>query len=329
MTSDATARRRARARSTRHDRHADTDDRDEELGRHRAAIDALDREILARLNERAAHAQAIGALKGGGAAYRPEREAQVLRAPAGGEPGPLPNEAVAGIFRQVMSACLALEQTLRIAYLGPAGTFSHAAVGKHFGAVRRRACRARRSTTCSARPRAGRPTTPSCRSRIRPRARSAARSTSCARPTLVDLRRDQAARPAEPAVERAATLDDDHARLFARAVARAVRAVARAHLPAVPRVAGGEQRRGRAPRRGRAGRRGDRRRDRRGDLRARRRSRRTSRTSRTTRRASGCWAASASPPSGRDETSLVMSAPNRPGAVHALLEPLREARRVA
>ena len=47
--------------------------------------------------------------------------------------GRSPNEAVTGVFREVMSACLALEQTLRIAYLGPAGTFSHAAVGKHFG----------------------------------------------------------------------------------------------------------------------------------------------------------------------------------------------------
>ena len=54
------------------------DDRDPELARHRAAIDGLDREILERLNARAAHAKSIGALKGRGPAYRPEREAQVL-----------------------------------------------------------------------------------------------------------------------------------------------------------------------------------------------------------------------------------------------------------
>ena len=54
--------------------------------RHRAAIDALDQEILERLNARAAHAQAIGALKGGGAAYRPEREAQVLARLQSGKP---------------------------------------------------------------------------------------------------------------------------------------------------------------------------------------------------------------------------------------------------
>ncbi|HKW80275.1 MAG TPA: chorismate mutase, partial [Casimicrobiaceae bacterium] len=110
------------------------DDSDQELRRHRAAIDGLDRDILRTLNERAAHAQAIGRLKGAGAAYRPEREAQVLKSLREANPGPLPGDAVAGIFRQVMSACRALEQPLRIAYLGPAGTFSHEAVGRHFGA---------------------------------------------------------------------------------------------------------------------------------------------------------------------------------------------------
>lgn len=110
-----------------------TDDRETELARHRAAIDALDLELLERLNARAAHAQAIGALKGAAAAYRPEREAQVLSRLQSANPGPLPNEAIAGIFRQTMSACLALEQTLRVAYLGPPGTFSHEAVAKHFG----------------------------------------------------------------------------------------------------------------------------------------------------------------------------------------------------
>ena len=105
----------------------------DDLARRRVSIDALDREILARLNERAKHAQAIGELKGGAAAYRPERETQVLRGLHAANKGPLPNEAVTGVFREVMSACRALEQTMRIAYLGPAGTFSHAAVAKHFG----------------------------------------------------------------------------------------------------------------------------------------------------------------------------------------------------
>ena len=110
-----------------------TADRDAELARHRAAIDALDREILARLNERAKLAQAVGMLKGGGLAYRPEREAQVLSRLQAANPGPLPNDAIASIFRETMSACLALEQTLSVGYLGPPGTFSHEAVGKHFG----------------------------------------------------------------------------------------------------------------------------------------------------------------------------------------------------
>jgi chorismate mutase/prephenate dehydratase len=105
----------------------------QELKRCRDAIDAIDREMLKLLNERARQAQTIGSLKGGGPASRPEREAQVLRALQEENRGPLPNESVAGVFRQVISACLALEQKLRIAYLGPPGTFSHGAVARHFG----------------------------------------------------------------------------------------------------------------------------------------------------------------------------------------------------
>jgi chorismate mutase/prephenate dehydratase len=111
------------------------DELDSRLRVHRDAIDALDREILARLNERAMHAKAIGELKAGGgsAAYRPDREARVLARLCEHNGGPLPDNAIIGVFRQVMSACLALEQKLRIAYLGPVGTFSHAAVARHFG----------------------------------------------------------------------------------------------------------------------------------------------------------------------------------------------------
>jgi len=114
----------------RHDEELDA-----RLRVHRDAIDVLDREILARLNERAVHAKAIGDLKAGtgAAVYRPDREARVLARLCESNGGPLSDAAIVGVFRQVMSACLALEQKLRIAYLGPAGTFSHAAVGKHFG----------------------------------------------------------------------------------------------------------------------------------------------------------------------------------------------------
>ena len=113
---------------------AKNDNREEDaaLGSHRAAIDAIDRDLLRLLNERAARAKAIGALKSG-AAYRPERETQVLRGLREDNPGPLSSEAVTGIFREIMSACLALEQKLSVAYLGPPGTFSHSAVTLHFG----------------------------------------------------------------------------------------------------------------------------------------------------------------------------------------------------
>jgi chorismate mutase/prephenate dehydratase len=104
----------------------------DELERRRATIDELDREILRLVSDRAAEAQAIGLLKSG-PAYRPEREAKVLRRVLQANKGPLSNEGVTGVFRSIMSACLALEQRLSVAYLGPAGTYSHAAVTRHFG----------------------------------------------------------------------------------------------------------------------------------------------------------------------------------------------------
>ena len=103
------------------------------LIQHRMAIDAIDDEILKLVNARAGHAQAIGALKGGSLVYRPEREAQVLRRIKENNPGPLEAETVARLFREIMSACLALEKPLAIAFLGPQGTFTQAAAVKHFG----------------------------------------------------------------------------------------------------------------------------------------------------------------------------------------------------
>lgn len=112
----------------------------DELQQHRTRIDALDDEILKLVNERAEHAQAIGALKNG-VVYRPEREAQVLRRVMENNPGPLAGETVARLFREVMSACLALEKPLDVAYLGPQGTFTQAAAIKHFGhAAKTEAC---------------------------------------------------------------------------------------------------------------------------------------------------------------------------------------------
>jgi chorismate mutase / prephenate dehydratase len=110
------------------------DDFEEELGKLREGIDHLDGEVLRLLSERARLAQRVGEIKHGNI-YRPEREAQVLRRIAELNPGPLPEAAVRTIFREVMSACLALEQPLRIAYFGPAGTFTESAAKKHFGSA--------------------------------------------------------------------------------------------------------------------------------------------------------------------------------------------------
>jgi chorismate mutase/prephenate dehydratase len=102
----------------------------------RDRIDALDEQIQTLINERAKCAQEVAALKNGGDAasfYRPEREAEILRMILARNQGPLSGEEMARLFREIMSACLALEQPLRIAYLGPEGTFTQAAALKHFG----------------------------------------------------------------------------------------------------------------------------------------------------------------------------------------------------
>lgn len=106
---------------------------DDALKIHRQAIDAIDSALLRLLNERATHAQEIGRIKDKQLAYRPEREAQVLRRLLAENSGPLDNEAVTRLYQHVMSACRALEQRLRVAYLGPVGTFSESAVSRHFG----------------------------------------------------------------------------------------------------------------------------------------------------------------------------------------------------
>ncbi len=103
-----------------------------ELERLREEIDRLDERILESLNERATLARRIGTLKVG-QAYRPEREAQVLRRIKERNAGPLSSETVALLFREIMSACLALERPITVAYLGPRGTFSERAALKHFG----------------------------------------------------------------------------------------------------------------------------------------------------------------------------------------------------
>lgn len=105
----------------------------EDIASLREQIDSVDRELLALVNRRAALARRVGELKDGAPVYRPEREAQILRRAAEDNPGPLPAERVTGIFREVISACRGMEQEIRACYLGPQGTFSEQAVQKHFG----------------------------------------------------------------------------------------------------------------------------------------------------------------------------------------------------
>jgi chorismate mutase / prephenate dehydratase len=106
----------------------------EDIDNLRKEIDAIDDELVARLQKRAALAKEIGQLKGAAPAYRPERESQVLHRVAVAK-GSLSPERLAAIFREIISACRGLEEAIRVSYLGPEGTFSEQAVRKHFGAA--------------------------------------------------------------------------------------------------------------------------------------------------------------------------------------------------
>ncbi len=103
----------------------------------RAEIDALDQQLQLMINQRADLAGQIGEIKRsmgeGHSFYRPEREAQVLRRIKNRNEGPLDGDTVAVIFREIMSACLALEKQLTVAYLGPEGSYTQGALIKQFG----------------------------------------------------------------------------------------------------------------------------------------------------------------------------------------------------
>tara|TARA_R110002049_G_scaffold10944_1_gene52877 strand:- start:254 stop:1033 length:780 start_codon:yes stop_codon:yes gene_type:complete len=103
----------------------------------RQRIDQLDSDILNLISERANCAQQVAHVKlaedKDAVFYRPEREAQVLRRIMALNKGPLDSEEMARLFREIMSACLALEQPVKVAYLGPEGTFTQQAALKHFG----------------------------------------------------------------------------------------------------------------------------------------------------------------------------------------------------
>ncbi|NBC13821.1 MAG: prephenate dehydratase [Gammaproteobacteria bacterium] len=103
----------------------------------RERIDAIDAELLRLISERADCAREVAKIKDAAGQtthyYRPEREAEILRRIKAQNPGPLDDEEIARLFREIMSACLALERPLSVGYLGPEGTFTQAAALKHFG----------------------------------------------------------------------------------------------------------------------------------------------------------------------------------------------------
>ena len=103
----------------------------------REQIDAVDDEIHALISQRARLAQqaAVSKNRSGGVVeyFRPEREAQVLRKVVERNDGPLSDEEMVRLFREIMSGCLSQQEPLKIGYLGPEGTFTQSAVYKQFG----------------------------------------------------------------------------------------------------------------------------------------------------------------------------------------------------
>src|SRR5882757_4968586 len=102
---------------------------------HRKAIDRLDAQLVKLLNERTKHILAIGEikLKAGEEIYAPHRERAVLNRIFRLNPGPITNESLRAIYREIMSSALSLEKTLTVAYLGPEATFTHQAAIRRFG----------------------------------------------------------------------------------------------------------------------------------------------------------------------------------------------------
>jgi chorismate mutase/prephenate dehydratase len=107
------------------------------LERLRERIDAVDRAVLDRLNERASLVEEVGRLKQGDGipVYEPTRERRIVDGLRTSNPGPFPSDGIGPVFREIISATRSLEQPVRVAYLGPEGTFSHDAARAQFGAM--------------------------------------------------------------------------------------------------------------------------------------------------------------------------------------------------
>ncbi len=105
------------------------------ISEHRSAIDALDAQLVKLLNERTRHVLAIGEikLKAGEEIYAPHRESAVLQRICKSNAGPITNESLRAIYREIMSSALSLEKSLTIAYFGPEATFTHQAAIRRFG----------------------------------------------------------------------------------------------------------------------------------------------------------------------------------------------------
>ncbi|ADK83852.1 prephenate dehydratase [Desulfarculus baarsii DSM 2075] len=116
-------------RQENHDMVAD------QINQQRQRIDEIDRQIVDLLNERALCAMAIGRSKnaGGLPEFAPEREQAIIDALERHNQGPLSGQSLRGIFAEIISACRAVQRPLRVAFLGPATTFSHQAAMRHFG----------------------------------------------------------------------------------------------------------------------------------------------------------------------------------------------------